>query len=265
MIWSGFREVWAYRGFILGSVKREFQVKYKNSFLGGAWAVINPMSMIIVYTVVFSQIMKARLPGVDNMFGFSVYLCSGLLTWGLFSEILLLGKSTFIDNSNLMKKMNFPKICLPITVVSIALVNFSIIFSLFSIFLVLTNSFPGLVIFSFFPVVAVLLILAFGISLVVSVVNVFIRDVGQLFNVLIQFWFWATPIIYPVNIIPDRLQWVIRYNPMTNIITTLQNIFVKQQWPVWLDLIYPLIVGVVCCIVGISLFKRLSNEIVDEI
>ena len=79
--------VWRYRGFVLGSVKREFQSKYRNSLLGAAWTVINPLAMILVYTVIFAEIMRAKLPGVENTFGYSIYLCAGVLTWGLFAEI----------------------------------------------------------------------------------------------------------------------------------------------------------------------------------
>ena len=85
-MFSMVKSLWAYRGFILGSVKREFQSKYRNSMLGAAWTVINPLAMIFIYTVIFSQVMKARLPGVDSTFAYSVYLCAGVLTWGLFAR-----------------------------------------------------------------------------------------------------------------------------------------------------------------------------------
>src|SRR5439155_17861766 len=81
------KALWAYRGFILGSVKREFQSRYQNSMLGAAWTVLNPLAMIVVYTVVFAQVMKARLPDVEGGFAYSIYLCAGVLSWNLFSEI----------------------------------------------------------------------------------------------------------------------------------------------------------------------------------
>ena len=77
------RALWAYRGFIVGSVRREFQSKYRNSLLGAAWTVLNPLAMIVVYTVIFAQIMRARLPGVESAFAYSIYLCAGVLTWVL--------------------------------------------------------------------------------------------------------------------------------------------------------------------------------------
>ena len=97
------KPLWAYRGFILGSVKREFQSKYRNSLLGAAWTVIQPLAMIVVYTVIFSQVMKAKLPGVDTTFAYSIYLCAGIITWGLFAEISGRAQNIFLEHANLLK------------------------------------------------------------------------------------------------------------------------------------------------------------------
>ena len=131
---------WMYRGFILGSVQREFQTRYQNSLLGALWTVLNPLAMILVYTVVFSQLMQARLPGVANGLAYGIYLCAGILTWGLFAEIIGRCQSVFLEHANLLKKLSFPRICLPLVVVLNALVNFAIIFALFLGFLLVTNS-----------------------------------------------------------------------------------------------------------------------------
>ncbi|GAB7194276.1 hypothetical protein OS31_31140 [Dickeya oryzae] len=167
------RNIIAYRGFILSSVKREFQSRYRNSLLGAIWNILNPLAMIIVYTVIFSGVMKARIPGIDNSFGYSIYLCSGLLTWGLFSEIVLRSQNTFIDNANLLKKITFPRLCLPIVAILSALVNFLISFSIFLIFLILSGNMPGIEILSYIPILLVLSLLAIGIGITVGVINVF--------------------------------------------------------------------------------------------
>ena len=140
---SMFKDIVAYRGFIYGSVKREFQLKYRNSLLGAVWTVLNPLAMIVVYTVIFAQVMGARLPGIDSAFAYSIYLCAGILTWGLFVEIVGRGQNVFLENANLIKKQSFPRICLPIIIVLSAMVNFAIIFALFTLFLVLSGHFPG--------------------------------------------------------------------------------------------------------------------------
>jgi hypothetical protein len=147
--------VWAYRGFITSSVKREFQSKYRNSLLGAAWTILNPLAMIVVYTVVFAQVMRNRLPGNDSTFSYSIYLCAGVLTWGLFAEIVGRGQGVFLEHANLIKKINFPRICLPIIVVLSAGLNFAIIFGLFTGFLVVSGNFPGAVFLALIAVIAI--------------------------------------------------------------------------------------------------------------
>ena len=192
-----FRALWAYRGFILGSVQREFQSKYRNSLLGAAWTVINPLAMILVYTVIFAQVMRARLPGADSTFAYSIYLCAGVLTWGLFAEITGRAQNVFLENANLLKKLSFPRLCLPVTVVANAALNFGIVFALFTLFLIASGNFPGLPYLALLPVLAVQVLFAIGLGISLGVLNVFFRDVGQFFGIFLQFWFWLTPIVYP--------------------------------------------------------------------
>lgn len=144
--------VWKYRGFILGSVQREFQSKYRNSLLGAAWTILNPLAMIVVYTIIFANVMGSRMAGHSSTFAYSINLCAGLLTWGLFAEITSRGQNVFLENANLIKKLNFPRICLPIIVVLNSLVNFGIIFGLFTVFLVVSGQFPGWVFAALLPV-----------------------------------------------------------------------------------------------------------------
>jgi len=212
---SMIKALWAYRGFILGSVKREFQSKYRNSLLGAAWTVINPLAMIVVYTIIFSQVMKAKLPGMDSSFGYSIYLCAGSLTWGLFAEIVGRGQNIFIDNANLLKKISFPRMTLPTIAVLNALVNFAIIFSLFLAFLGAAGFWPGWVFVAALVVLAVQLLLAIGLGMVLGVLNVFFRDVGQFFGIFLQFWFWFTPVVYPASILPEQVKPFMASNPMT--------------------------------------------------
>lgn len=259
------RNIIAYRGFILSSVKREFQSRYRNSLLGAIWNILNPLAMIIVYTVIFSGVMKARIPGIDNSFGYSIYLCSGLLTWGLFSEIVLRSQNTFIDNANLLKKITFPRLCLPIVAILSALVNFLISFSIFLIFLILSGNMPGIEILSYIPILLVLSLLAIGIGITVGVINVFFRDAGQLFSIVVQFWFWFTPIVYTSDILPEKIKNILSYNPMTGIIEACHTVMVKKVWPDWWGLLPALCVGGIFVWFGLSLFRKHSGEIVDEL
>lgn len=257
--------LWGHRSFIVGSVKREFQSKYSNSLLGAAWTVIRPLMMIIVYTVVFSQIMRAKLAGADTPFAYSIYLCAGILTWSFFSEIVGRAENIFIENANLIKKVNFPRLCLPVILIGNASINFAIIFGLFTVFLIVTGTFPGLVYFAIFPVLAIQILFSAGLGITIGVMNVFFRDIGQLFAVVLQLWFWVTPVVYPMNILPSFVQGLVKLNPMTNLISAYQGILVNQQWPDWYSLWPVTALSIFLCFWGVHLFRKHVGEMVDEL
>ena len=259
------RSLWVYRGFILGSVKREFQNKYQNSMLGALWNILNPLAMIVVYTVIFTQVMRAKLPGVDSSFGYSIYLCAGLLTWGLFAEITIRSQNIFLDNANLLKKISFPRLCLPVMVILNALLNFAIVFGLFTVFLVVSGSFPGWAYLAVLPLLTLIIIFAVGLGMVLGVLNVFFRDIGQAFGIFISFWFWLTPIVYPITILPKVGQDLMMYNPLAPLLGAVQNVLVQGLWPNWTDLIFSAVLGLILCVFGWRLFKRRSGEMVDEL
>ena len=259
------RSMWSYRGFISGSVKREFQSRYQNSLLGAAWTVLNPLAMIVVYTVIFSQVMRARLPGMDSGFAYSIYLCAGVLTWGLFAEIVGRAQNVFLEHANLIKKISFPRICLPVIVVFNAGINFAIIFGLFVLFLVASGSFPGISFIAVFPVLLIQVAFAIGLGIIVGVLNVFFRDVGQFFAVLLQFWFWLTPVVYPASILPERILPYFNFNPLVPLVTAYHDILVHARWPDWSSLVFPAVLAMLFCVIGIRMFRKRVGEIVDEL
>lgn len=257
--------IWRYRGFVLGSVKREFQAKYRNSLLGAVWTILQPLAMIIVYTLVFSELMRPRVPGMNAPYAYSIYLCAGLLTWGMFSEILQRSVSVFLDNGNMIKKLSFPRICLPLIVVLNALVNFTIIFGLFLIFLVLSSTFPGWVALYTLPVLVVQVALAIGIGIITGVLNVFFRDVGQFIGIVLQFWFWFTPIVYSAATLPPSIRPLMKFNPMAPLVEAYQSIYLYHRMPDWTH-IWPIaVLALLLCLAGLLLFRRRSGEMVDEL
>lgn len=259
------KALWAYRGFILGSVKREFQSKYRNSLLGAAWTVINPLAMIAVYTVIFAEIMRAKLPGVDKAFAYSIYLCAGILTWGLMTEIISRAQNTFIENANLLKKLSFPRLCLPVIVVANAGLNFAIIFSLFTAFLLISGNFPGWPFIALLPLIVVLVVFAIGLGVTLGVLNVFFRDVGQFFGIFLSFWFWLTPIVYTPSILPEELRPYMTLNPIASLIAAFQDVLVAGQWPQWETLWPVTMLAVFFCMLGLWLFRRHAGEMADEL
>lgn len=257
--------LWKYRGFVLASVRREFESRYKVSLLGGVWAILNPLAQIAVFTAVLSGVMKARLPGIEDTFGYSIYLCAGIITWGLFAEIIVRGTSVFVENANLLKKLSFPRICLPAVVVLSSSLNFAIVFALFLVFLLAVGRFPGVELLGVLPILAIQVLLATGLGVVLGAANVFFRDVAQGVGIALQFWFWLTPIIYPMSIVPDGLKDIIRANPTTAIAIGYHDILLRHQWPDWSSLAPAAVFAVLVTFAGMRFFRRRSGEMVDEL
>ncbi|MCQ4171643.1 ABC transporter permease [Hafnia paralvei] len=257
--------IYRYRGFIINSVKRDFQSRYQESFLGATWLILQPLAMIAVYTLIFSEIMRAKLSGMDGPFAYSIYLCSGVLAWGMFTEMLTNLVNVFLANANILKKLSFPRICLPIIITLTATINFLIIFTIFVVFLIFTNNFPGLIFFEMIPVLLIQVVFTLGLGIILGVMNVFARDVGQFIGILLQFWFWLTPIVYVTDIIPQWAANILEYNPMVVIIRSYQNIFLYQLSPDWMGLLPVTLIAIVLFLFSWRLFKNHSADIVDEI
>lgn len=262
---ASLKAVWNFRGFVFGSVRRDYQLRYRGTMLGVLWTVLQPLAMILIYTVVFSQVMKTRLQGVEGNFAYSMHLCAGIITWGLFAEIIQRSQSVFIENANLLKKLSFPRLTLPVIVVATALLNFFIVFGLFLGFLLITGNFPGVTIFAMIPLLCVQVLFAAGLGVTLGVLNVFFRDAGQLSGLLLQFWFWATPIVYPASILPEWLMPWMNLNPMYHLMQGYQKIFVANQFPDWQNLALVAIASTGLALYAVVLFRRHSGEMVDEL
>ncbi len=221
--------------------------------------------MIVVYTVVFAQVMHSRLPGTSSTFAYSIYLCAGVLTWGLFAEITGRAQTMFLEHAGLIKKISFPRICLPVIVVLNALVNFAIIFGLFSGFLLISGNFPGWAYLALLPVLLVQILFSIGLGLILGVLNVFFRDVAQFFTIALQFWFWFTPVVYPSTVLPPAVAGMLAWNPMAPLIMSYQEILVNGRWPQWASLLPVTALAILLCLLGLQLFRKRAGEMVDEL
>lgn len=259
------RDVWAFRGFMWGSVKREFQTRWQGTQLGPVWIVVNPMATILIFTLIFTRIMKPALPQHDSTFAYSIYLCSGILTWNLFSELLTRCVGIFIEHGNMLKKIHFPKLCLPIMVFASGIMHFGIVLTLFLGFLQLTGNFPGWIVFAILPVLLIQLAFTAGLGIFLGTVNVFYRDVQQSTGLVLQFWFWLTPVVYTSSGLPTWVKALLEWNPMWPLIRAYQTIFLEKSAPDWHSLVFPAVVAALFVFLGALTFHRLHGEIVDEL
>lgn len=259
------RALWRYRGFVGATVAREFQLRYRGTALGFVWNLIQPIGTVFIFTVVFAQVMQARLAGINDIYGYGVYLCSGMFVWGMFAEIVQRGLNMFIDFGNMLKKASFPRSSVPLIIVLSALLNFAITFGIFLAFLLIIGRFPGLVVVAALPVVAVFLMMAVGLAVFLGTLNVFLRDVGQVVVMALQFWFWLTPIVYPEKALPEFARAWLKLNPAEPLIAALHDIFVDAKLPDWPTLGLPVVCAIVALALGALTFRAYVDELVDEL
>jgi lipopolysaccharide transport system permease protein len=164
-----------------------------------------------------------------------------------------------------MKKVAFPKVCLPLIVIGSSLLHFAIISALFIVFLWVTGMLPGWVALDAIPLLVVEVALAIGLGILLGTINVFYRDVGQTMGIVLQFWFWLTPIVYVASIIPAPLRRLLEWNPMWPVVQGYQDIFTAGLSPHWPSIAWVGIIALVAMLLGMTAFARLQAEIVDDL
>ena len=256
---------WRYRYFILSSIKTELRLKFVRSRLGALWMILNPLAQVLMFAFVLSAVLSAKLPGIANRYAYAIYLMSGILGWSLFLEIINRCLTLFIDNGNTLKKLVFPRIALPLIVTGSASVNNTLLLLAILAIFSLLGHFPGSALIWLPLLMVINVALALGLGLVLGVLNVFMRDIGQIVPVILQFLFWLTPIAYMADIIPDRYrEWMI-LNPLIPIITGYQDALLFNRSPDWIGLGLAALVAAILLAFALILFRKASPELVDQL
>lgn len=257
------RSLWQYRYFVFSSIRNELISRFARSKLGGLWMIISPLSQVLIYALILSNILAAKLPGIDNKYAYAIYLMAGLLAWTLFNEIISRCLNLFIEQGNLMKKMSFPRITLPTIVMGSCLLNNILLFiSMLGIFALLGHQF-SVVMLWLIPLTLTVVVLALGIGLILGIMNVFLRDIGQAVPIILQMLFWFTPIVYPISIIPEAYRHWLNLNPMYPLTNAYQQILVYGNSPQWEGVFVIAIVGLILAGASLFIFRRASAEMVD--
>ena len=257
------RGAWGYRQFIYSSIRAEFKNRFIRSRLGGLWCVIHPLTQVLIYALILSRIMQAKIPGIDNRFAYAIYLCAGISAWGLFVEVVTRSLTIFINNANLIKKISFPKITLPFIMIGSALINHGLLLMVtLAVFAIMGHN-PGLAILWLPLLIVVSLSLSLGIGLVLGVLNVFLRDIGQVVTIVLQVLFWFTPIVYFISIIPESLRRFLVLSPVYIIVTGYQNVLVYGRPPALGELLIVFSIALVLLAFALVLFRKATADILD--
>ena len=253
------KEILKFKNLVYNLVSRDLKVKYKGSILGFFWSLLNPLIMLIVYTVAFKYIIRIR---VEN---FPLFFLCGFLPWTFLSLSLSMAVSSIKDNANLVKKVYFPREILPLSIVLSNLVQFLLTFVILIPALLLFKVKLGLPLL-FIPLIIVFQI-AFtsGLAFVFSALNVFFSDVKHLLEIFLQIWFWLTPIIYPVNFVPERFQSLYRLNPAVLFVESYRNSLLYNKGLSFSVLISLFFIGLVFLVLGYLVFSGYNKKFAEEI
>lgn len=254
---------WQYRHFIISSIRNELTSQFIRSKLGGLWMVINPLVMVCIYAFVLSAVLSAKFDGIDNEYAYAIYLTSGIIGWTLFSDIITRCLGLFISNGNLMKKMVMPKAALPLISTGTAMTNnLLLVIASMGIFFFLGHN-PGVNALWLPVITAIMILFALGIGLISGVINVFVRDVGQLIPIVLQLMFWFTPIVYPASIIPAQFRDYLTFNPVYSLITAYHDVLAFNRTPDLTSLALVAAGSLVLIAIGLFMVRRANAEMVD--
>jgi len=270
------REMWESRNLLANLTLRELRGKYKRSLLGWAWSLVNPLATMLIFAVVFGVFLKVKVPPGDpsGLDVFALFLLCGILPWNLVANGMTGAMGTMLANSNLIKKVYFPRQVLIAANVASSVVAFLIEMGVLAVALLLAGNFvlPWLL-----PVIALMalqFVFVLGIGLTLGVLNVYFRDVQHFTGILLQLWFYATPVVYPVSVVPRTahalgvevpVRFLYDLNPMVRFVGVYRDLLYDVRAPAAGDLLYLLAVSAVTLLVGLMVFARLEPKLAEEL
>jgi len=254
-----FKEIYNYREMISSLVKRDLRGRYKGSMLGFLWTFINPLLQLLVYTLVFSVIMKN---GIEKYY---IYLFVALVPWMFFSTSVNNGSTCILGSADMVKKIHFPREVLPISCVTANFVNMLLVFLVIFGVLIVTGFGINFYALLFLPIIMVVeYLLCLGLALLFSALTVYFRDLAHILGIVTMAWQFLTPVMYDVSMVPERLIPVFNVNPMTPVIIAYRDILYHKQVPDLSTLVHAAILGVAFLIVGAIMFRRLQRGFAEE-
>src|SRR4030065_432006 len=263
------RDLWVYRELVLFLAWRDILVRYKQTVLGAAWAVIQPVVQMVVFTFIFSKAAGLPSEGVP----YPIFNFTALLPWGLFSKAMNDAGRSLVTNRNMITKIYFPRLTIPVASVLAGMVDFAIAFLVYIVIILFYTLSPGsgftfrftpaLLTLPFFIILA--LVAALGVSLWFSAANVIYRDVGHILPFLTSIWFFVTPIVYSSSEVSTKWQIVYALNPLTGVVEGFRWALLGIHSLPWQMLAISAGVAVVILISGLIYFRNMESTFADEI
>jgi len=262
-------DIWRYRELVFFLIWRDIKVRYKQTALGAAWAIIQPFFTMVVFTIFFGNLAKVPSDGVP----YPIFSFTGLLPWGLFTKALSDAGRSMIANRSMITKVYFPRLVIPLASVLSGLVDFGIGFVVLIGMILYYNFLPGSET-QVIPTIAVLtlpffillaLITALGVGLWLSALNVIYRDINYIIPFLTQFWLFVTPIAYPSSLVPEQWRWLYALNPMTGVVEGFRWALLGVETAPGPMLAVSTTISILVLISGLFYFRRMERTFADMV
>lgn len=243
-------ELWAFRGLVGVLVEKELKLRYRRSVLGFAWTMLNPLGTMLILSIVFSHVMRVK---VDH---FPVFVLSVLLPWNFFAQSIAGGSFAIVHNESLLKNIRVPRAVFPIALVTSHLVNMLLAMVPLALVMAWQGVAPtfALVVLP----VSILILWAFtsGVTLALAAGTVFFRDLGQVVEVSLTAFFYLTPVIYPLSLLPDHVHRAFLFNPLVHVMLPFRRILHEGEFPSLETFLVSGAIGVVSFLAGLAFFRR---------
>jgi len=252
------RDIWQYRELLYFLTWRDVKVRYKQTVIGFLWAIIQPFLKMVVFSIIFGSLAKMDSEG----FPYPIFLYAGLLPWQFFASSVSRSGESVVASTNLITKVYFPRLIIPIASVGACLVDFAISFIILIILMLYYNVVPTLSIFMVLPLVLATIFTALGVGTLISALNVAYRDFRHIVPFFVQIWMFLTPVVYPTRIIPENWRWLILLNPMVGIVDAYRSAILGKPFE-WGNLGISLAIAAAIFLCGLIYFRKTERYFAD--
>lgn len=254
------KELYDYREMIYSLVQKELRGKYKGSVLGFLWSLLIPLFQLVIYTIVFSVFMQS---GIDK---FYIFLFVALIPWLFFNNCISGGATSIIQQKNLVEKIYFPRMVLPLAYAVSYFINMLLSFIIVFAALLISGVGINFSVLGYLPLIMLIeFVMGTGGALLFSALTIYFRDLEYILGIVTMAWMYMTPILYPIDQVPEQIQPVLYYNPMTSVIIAFRDILYYQQAPDMKTLSYAVIWGIAMLVLGWAVFSKLQRNFAEEL
>jgi len=254
------KELWAYRELLYVLAQRDIKVRYKQTVLGVAWAVIQPLATMLLFSLIFGRLAKMPSDG----FPYPIFVYAGLLPWTFFANAISTSSNSLVGQQHLISKVYFPRLIIPLSSIGTGLIDFAISAVIMLLLMIYYGVGWSMHLLMVPVLVLAVIFVALGVGTLLSALTVSYRDFRFVIPFMVQFWMFATPVVYPASLFPEQWRWLLFLNPMAGLIEGFRSAFLDRPFD-WFGIGLSLTVGVVIFLLGIFYFERMERRFADII